>query len=713
MKKIITYLLLVLAQGSLAQGLFSGKITDLKGEPVIGANVYLKYTYDGATTDLNGRFNFKTDEQGEQILIISYVGFEEYQITVDASKGNQNLEIKLKESINKLEAVVISAGSFTAGEEASREVLKPLDIATTAGATADIAGALNTLPGTQTVGETGRLFIRGGEGKETKTFIDGIAVLHPYSSSAPNTPGRGRFSPFMFSGMSFSTGGYSAEYGQALSSALILKSKDVPEQTRTDLSVMSVGGGITHTQKLNSGALVAGLHYTNLAPYFKIIEQNLSWDQAPESYQGDIIFRKKLKNNDVVKLYSNISYSNFSLNTPNNVAQLNNGNNYFYINSTYKKLVNEKWSINSGISLTSFKEDITVDQDKFEENEQSIHIKTVAAHDVSNNISLVFGAEHFIRNYDFTFENEFKGQLDFKEDLTAVFAETDIYTSNKFVTRIGVRGEYNDRNEDIYIVPRISLAYKLNQNSQFSLAYGQFNQATNNEHTRINNKLEDEQASHYIINYQKQLEGKTFRIEGYYKNYKDLVKFDPQRKYLPIAYDNYGKGYAKGFDLFWRDNKTFKGVDYWISYSFLDTERDYRDFPEQAVPIFASSHNFSVVGKYFIQSLKTQVGATYSFTSGRPYHDPNYPGFNNKLTKAYHDLSGNFSYLFGPNVIIHGSVTNVLGIKNVFGYKSDEKPNEDGHYNLYPIKPPALRFFFIGIFITLSKEKTINQLPNL
>ena len=50
-----------------------------------------------------------------------------------------------------------------AGEEKRRTILKAVDIATTAGATADIAGALNTLPGTTKNGESGRLFVRGGQ----------------------------------------------------------------------------------------------------------------------------------------------------------------------------------------------------------------------------------------------------------------------------------------------------------------------------------------------------------------------------------------------------------------------------------------------------------------------------------------------------------------------------------------------------------------------
>jgi hypothetical protein len=52
----------------------------------------------------------------------------------------------------------------------------------------------------------------------------------------------------------------------------------------------------------------------------------------------------------------------------------------------------------------------------------------------------------------------------------------------------------------------------------------------------------------------------TFRIEAYYKKYNDLIKTYP-------TYNNDGTGDAKGFELFWRDKKTIKGMDYWISYS--------------------------------------------------------------------------------------------------------------------------------------------------
>lgn len=65
-----------------------------------------------------------------------------------------------------------------------------------------------------------------------------------------------------------------------------------------------------------------------------------------------------------------------------------------------------------------------------------------------------------------------------------------------------------------------------------------------------------------------------------------------------MYFSNDGFGYAKGIDIFWRQNQKIKNTDYWISYSYLDTERDFRNYPTAATPNFASTHNLSIVGKH-------------------------------------------------------------------------------------------------------------------
>lgn len=142
---------------------------------------------------------------------------------------------------------MISAGSFESSDENKAVILKPLDILTT-GADADIYSTLETLPGTQQIGETDGLFVRGGSASETKTLIDEMTVQNPFYGSVPDIPSRGRFSPMLFKGTVFSTGGYSAQYGQALSSVLVLKTQDLPDKTRSAINIMPLGLGGSHTQ---------------------------------------------------------------------------------------------------------------------------------------------------------------------------------------------------------------------------------------------------------------------------------------------------------------------------------------------------------------------------------------------------------------------------------------------------------------------------------
>lgn len=711
----------LLIQAVLGQSRISGQVVDKQQNPIIGANVYLIDTYDGTSTDLKGQFTFQTGEKGTRELVVTYLGFSEFRKPLQLREDSIYLAITLREDAFELQGVVITAGTFDAGDESKREVLKPLDIVTTAGATADIAGALNTLPGTTTVGESGRLFVRGGEGYETKTFIDGMQVMSFYSPTAPNTPGRSRFMPFMFSGTSFSTGGYSAEYGQALSSALILQSKFLATQERTDISLMSVGFDAATTQVWEKASLSAKGQYTNLDPYMGLIDQELDWIDAPTSWEGSIAYRKKISETGVLKLFGNFNQSEFSLDRPeiHDPSVKNNiriGNRYAYLNGILQEVIGNDWTIKGGLSYTQNQQDIGINEAAVDENEGGLHTKIVLSKQLSGLAAIKLGGEFFNRHFRQDYRqaaDNFFNRNDFTENLGALFAESDIYLTDHLLARIGFRAAYNGLSQDLHLAPRLSLALKTSEKSQLSAAFGHFRQTAQNEWLIHTPQLDQEQAEHYILNYQITGDKKTFRVEVYHKEYRDLIKFTTANQQWPTDFSNGGKGYARGLDLFWRDNKTFRNVDYWVSYSYLDTERDYQDFPYAVTPHFAAQHNFSVVYKHFIPILKSQLGLTYTYTSSRPYDDPNEATFMQGRTPAYQDLSANISYLFRQNIILHISASNVLGQEQIFGYEYAATPNENGVFLSRAIRPPAPRFLFAGVFITFSPEAVLNQLPNL
>ncbi len=716
-RRATLFLIAAFSISAMAQTKISGLVKDEKGEAIPGVNVLIEGSYDGISTALDGTFSFTTLESGQQKLIATFVGYKSYTQLLTLTGKELSLNFRLQEEANILESVTISAGSFTAGEEKRRTILKPLDIATTAGATADIAGALNTLPGTQKVGESGRLFVRGGDSNETRTFVDGLAVLDAYGAAAPNTPSRGRFLPFMFKGTSFSTGGYSAEYGQALSSALVLNSRDKAEMNQTDIGILSVGGDVAHTQVWKRSSATGKIQYTNLQPYLGLINQRIDWIAAPVSMEGSGAFRQQVGKDGMFKFFGNLNRSNFSLNN-HDVADASIKqkyeltNNYNYGNASYQQSLNKTWSTRGGLSYTFNQNNIEIDGVPLGETEKGIHAKTIFEKSVSDKLELRFGAEYYDRHYDAHRIND-TNQLQktsFREGLAASFVEAEFFSNQYFVFKGGVRGEQNSLTNQWSVDPRYSMAYKPGKKGQFAFAYGLFRQTAKNQYVRINNQLDPEKAEHFILNYQIITDRRTFRVEAYYKKYFSLVK------YLSIdgtQLNNTGSGYAKGVEIFWRDSQTLKNVDYWVSYSYLDTERDYLNFPISAVPSFASTHNFSFVYKHFINALKMQTGFTYSYSSGRAYYNPNNEKFNSDRTPSYQDLSVNIAYLPKPNLIFYFSCTNVLGHDNVFGYQYASSPNADGIYASRATRQAADRFLFVGIFITLSKNKSIGQLPNL
>ena len=174
--------------------------------------------------------------------------------------------------------------------------------------------------------------------------------------------------------------------------------------------------------------------------------------------------------------------------------------------------------------------------------------------------------------------------------------------------KAGIRAEYSEIFNDFYVSPRLSFAYKTSNSSQLSLAYGDFYQQPISDVLKFDQNLERQMTNHYILNYQLNKDGQIFRAETYYKKYDNLIKYDTEFIDFNSQFTNDGKGYATGFDLFWRDNKTIKNVDYWVSYSFLDTKRDYRNFEKSAQPNFANKHNLSVVGKFWVDKWKSQIG---------------------------------------------------------------------------------------------------------
>ncbi len=734
MKPTVLVLLLLIAFSASAQVKISGMVKDARGKKLIGASITLKDTYDGATTDSSGNYSFTTTETGAHILSATSVGFSTVNQAINIDKEPLGVNFSIKEELNELKAVTVTAGAFAAGDsKRAVTVLNSIDVATVGGGNADITSAIKTLPGAQQVGEQEGLFVRGGAGYETKQFIDGTLVNNPYFASVPDIASRGRFLPFLFKGTVFSTGGYSALYGQALSSTVILESIDLPEKTAANLSLspLFVGGGIQYLNKKKTASWGINYGYTNLVAYFNIVKQTPDFFKIPVLQNADANFRVKTKSGGIIKYYTTFGTSDLGLRRPDidslslkDAFRIKNTN--WYNNLSWRENLGKGWKMNLGSSFSTNKDNIMqqlqnglnqpqyFDMSKYwlfyknfnmERLDNVSQVKAVFEKKLGGLNAIRFGGEYWNSLSKFNFNDSAYKLVD---NYQALFAETDIYVTNNLAAKIGARFEHSSIIDKVNLAPRISVAYKVGEGASVSAAYGMFYQKPENSQLFYTRNLGYTEATHYIINYQKLTNDRIFRIEAYYKKYNDLVKTVPLN-YQYATYNNAGSGYAQGVELFFRDKKTFKNLDYWVSYSYLDTKRDYLNFPEKMQPNFATPHTLSLVVKRFIMKWKTGISGTYSFATGRPFYNLQYNYLNNKYfigdkgtTKPYNTLGLSVYYVPSvgkkdakTNTVLFASVTNALGTNLVYNYNYSFNG-----MNKQEINPPAKRFYFIGAFFS-------------
>ncbi len=705
------------------QTAISGQVT-FKGKPLKEISVTLKDSYDGATTDTDGNYVFETNESGTRVLIFSSPHFMEIEKEVRLGAGPVKVSAELKEQISEIAAVVISAGSIEASDRRRANVLlTPLDIYTTAGANGQVTAALETLPGVQKIGETEGLFVRGGTGTETKFFMDGNLVNNFFANSVPGIKSMDRLNTSLFKGNVFSSGGYSALYGQALSSVLLLESIDFQERNSVDvaLSPLFLNGGFQRVdaEKTRSFGISAG--YSNLGLMTRLIQFNNHFTKAPESFGTNLNFRFKTPRGGMLKYYGSfdknkIGLEQESLESPGQTENTAlKGKNTFHNLSFRQKMGSYVMDLGSSFTYNLSDLSFNLNHQKSENSlvvtSRYLNAKATLERRI-NRISAVRGGLEYNETWETTEVSAQAFPYQFNDKITSVFAETDIGLSNDLSAKAGLRAEYSSVIGNWNVAPRFAMAYRLSKTLTSSLAYGVFYQ--NPENKFFGHKpLDYQQATHYVFQVQQSAQGRSLRLEAFYKDYSDLIKTKLE-DHRAVAVNNFGSGYAKGIELYWRDKASLKNIDYWISYSFLDSKREFQNYTQPLFPDFAAKHNLSVVAKKFVTEWKTGFNFSYTYASGRPYYDfqpdsaGNYHLRRSGKTREYNALNFSINYL--PNLgkkdskvftVLVLAINNMLHQSNNYGYQF----SSDGERSR-AILPSTKTFVFIGAFISFGVDRT-------
>ena len=621
MKHLLALIFAVLTATGFAQTRIDGTVFDADG-PLVGVNVFLVGSLDGSITDSLGRFSFTTARSGEQTLRASLLGYEEVDVKADAT-SLRGLKIRLRVKAATLDEVVVTASTYSMGKSSQFKAMNALDVVLAGNSCGDVVAALQTLPGTQMVAENGRLYVRGGDSEECQTYINGMHVMVPYSTNVEGSAQRGRFSPFLFKGMSFQLGGYGAEYGQALSSVLPMETSDVGSADKLGVSASLLDWSIGGTSAFARSSLSYNVNYTDLGLHTALFPDRNDWTRPYRKASGEMQFKAEWSPRTELKTYAGYDWTSVGLRTEGRSLSMAEHN--VYANAVLRSQLGRGYSLFVGMAESAVISDVYVEEGHYRTPANEVHLKADVRKSFSGTFRLQAGVEDFIRSYN----------------LFAGYVNVQMRLAPKVFLTVSGRAEL--LGGEWLLMPRATLSYVPGKAFQASLMAGRYSQIPEGFCSQST-------ADHVILSMQYTTSGTLVRFEPYYKHYQ----------LLPWLNSTDGYGYSRGLDVFCESSSLLSGLTVSAAYSFNDSQRLYQSYDAPRVPSFASRHNLRLTAKYAIG--KVIFGLAESYASGRTYDWGTAPYYNS--------VDANITWLAHPKVIVYTSLSNLLGRRN-YGVSRD------------------------------------------
>ena len=598
---------------------------------------------------------------------------------------------------------MVTASTYSTGEEET-VTLSPLDVVTTPGASADIFRAFKTFPGVATVDDGAGLFVRGGDVSETVILLDQATVVHPYKYESPTGGVFGTIPPFMVRGTAFSTGGFSARYGNALSAVVAMESLDMPVQRTCTLGLGLAAASMGLDMPLDNDEL--GMRFTgNLSLTDLMFRVNRHRDEfitTPRGHDGNLNLVYQYSPSGRLKLFSFDAGDRIGV----RVAEPSfdgryRGRSDNSLHNLQWEDVWAGWSILTSASLNRHRARRRLGNLDLTPRDLTAKIRTDWERLLGASGILHLGSEvehagnRFVgsipRGDILDPEAEvFEIDASYGARRTGAWFEVDFKPARRILANAGMRADHHSLGGGLAVDPRLSARYQLSADTNVRLAWGIYHQYPapfQYNPTSGNPGLGPQRAQHWIGGLHHERGRLLLRLEGYYKPYRNLVLDDAD---LNLA--NTGRGRASGVDLFGKYgaflDTRFSG---WMAYSLLRSRRlqvrhlGFETRREEAPSPFEITHNLTVVAKgRIIRTLS--VGLTLKYASGRPvtpiagavpvegrgYYLPVEGPVGSERLPSFQQLDGQVSYLLffgsGHEAVFYLAINNLLDRANVLDY---------------------------------------------
>lgn len=610
-------------------GTVTGVVVDRRGEPVEFANVTAPAVKRGAVTDAEGRFTLELPD-GPVTLVVAQMGHATARLSLNVGAANAPLRVTLEDEPVPVAEVNVSASSFGKTGKSEGAVVRRMDVYMTPGGAADIFQSLRALPGINAPTEGAALYVRGGDPSETVIRVDGAEIGHPYHYEGASGGLFGILDPYMLKSAFFSSGGFTAKYGGAMSGVLDIETQD-PMNTKT----VSLGGNFAGAGGSATWALVpdrlSGMVSVNrslLPVLMHLYGSPNEYESVPQSFNGvaKLLWRYsgsgKLSLFDIVSTERIAVYSNqlnmrglYDSEAANHFAAL-----------SLQDAIAGRVAVRANVTAQRYSDDWSFSAFRGRRSERATQAQADFVWPASSRLELSFGGLWRDRGVERSGlaaadSTDLGGDAPTRGFGYGVklrepggYAEGKLRVWGPLYATLGARVDRAGATREWLADPRGALAWRLDDRQTVRVAAGRYHQLP--DPARLdplfgNPDLAPAYADHAIAGYEWKSDFGNVRVEAYRKRYAGLPVTDSLEWFRAA-----GAGFARGVDLFAQGN--WQSLNGWASYGLLDARRRVDDDPYEVRQPSSVRHTLTLVGQWQ-QSMRWMYGLRWSYASGRPY----------------------------------------------------------------------------------------------
>jgi len=736
MKQIFALLIFIPSFMYSQTGSVKGKVTDGTA-PIPSVNILIVGENVGTATNLDGHYSLDLIPIGEYELRFSVVGYETQFIDV-IIQPNKTLELDVKLNSKMIELGEVQVTGLKQQELSDTRTsllnLNPKSAKILPGAGEDVLRTLQSLPGVLSPNDfSSQLLVRGSGPDQNLIIMDNIEIFNPYRLYGVIS----MFNPDAVSDVNLISGGFPAKYGDRLSAVLDVTNRegDSKKYFSGNINASIIDANIVLEGKnpfnLNGSWLINSRRtYYDLIiePFVKnagLVNDNVSFPNFYDfqtkivigPYKGHKFLFNGIYSRDGVDVLSAEDRTN-----PDSIDVYNVTKNdvlglswHYAPNKNFLNKFVISWYRNSG--ATNFDSQI-LDPSLNREDFEEVIPDTLAPYllgfkfdadfsfrkySIDDKLTYLWGEHVFEAGagvdfmqtlIDFKFkldpelESIFTSNPQFRaalEDLQntrdynryRIYAQNNFKVNDRLYINPSLRLDYYDILNKVYLAPRISLSYGLDEITTLRAVFGVYFQSPGYEKIvdqgvlfdfsdKYTKQLNAESALHYVLGIERWLSSEwSLRFEGYYKSFENLLKAEKVQgtqyyteqipgqdpRYTsgwtrPIAVSgdsltqipvnsSYGESYGLEFFLSKRNLMNESRLSGWISYSLAWADR-FED--SEKLPFrFDQRHTVNVVLNYKLNSW-LDFGIRWQYGSGFPDTEP--IGIKPRIILADNDLDG-------------------------------------------------------------------------